>query len=73
MLLSRTRQGQGCTKNPENMDIWEEMLGEAGRHHWKKEPRLKGATVSEEEEDIWQDLQENHGAGDHELNSLNFQ
>jgi hypothetical protein len=36
---------------------------------WNKTSRLKEATMSEEGEDIWQDLWENHWAGDREANS----
>jgi hypothetical protein len=39
---------------------------------WNKVPRLKGATTSEEGEDIRQDLSENHRAGDREANSRVF-
>jgi hypothetical protein len=31
-----------------------------------------GATMSEEGEDIWQDLQEDYRAGGHKANSQNF-
>jgi hypothetical protein len=33
-------------------------MGETGRHQWNEEPRLQGATVSEEGEDIQWDLWE---------------
>jgi hypothetical protein len=54
------------------MDIWDETLGETGRHQWNKELRFKEVTTSEEGEDIWQDLQEGHRAGGLEANSWNF-
>jgi hypothetical protein len=39
------------------MNILEEMLGAAKLQQWHKVPRLKMATIFEEGEDIWQDLQ----------------
>jgi hypothetical protein len=48
------------------------MLGKTGRHQWNKRPRLKAATTSEEEEDIWLYLQEDHIAGDHEAHGWSF-
>jgi hypothetical protein len=36
------------------MDVREKTSGKTGRHHWNKEPKLKTAAISEEEED-------NHG------------
>jgi hypothetical protein len=53
-------------------DVRDEISGETGRHQWNKEPRLKGATQSEEGEDIRQDLRENNRAGDREVKSLVF-
>jgi hypothetical protein len=45
------------------------MSGETGMLQWNKGPRLKGATMSEEGADIWQDLQEDHKAGAHQANT----
>jgi hypothetical protein len=44
-------QGQCCKGNPEKTDVWEEMPGETGKHHWNKKPKLKTAATSEEGED----------------------
>jgi hypothetical protein len=46
--------------------------GKTRRHEWNKEPRLKGAIVSKEREDIWHNLWENHRSGDCEANSWVF-
>jgi hypothetical protein len=43
-----------------------------GRQHWNKGQRLKGATTSEEGEDIRQDLQEDSRAGGREAKCQNF-
>jgi hypothetical protein len=67
-MTEKSDQGQGCTKNPEKMNVREETSGKTGRHQWTKEPRLKGTTMSEGE-DIWQDLQEGSHAGDCEAKS----
>jgi hypothetical protein len=39
---------------------------------WNKKLRCKTADMSEEGEDIWQDLQEDHRAGDRKANSWVF-
>jgi hypothetical protein len=70
--IVRDKARQGCTKNPERTEIREETVGETGRHQWGKEPRLKGAAMSEEGQDIWQNLWENHKAGDREVNRWVF-
>jgi hypothetical protein len=59
-------------KGPRKMNIPEEMLGETGIEQQHKRPRLKGATMSEEGEDIWQVHQEDHRAGGYKANSWNF-
>jgi hypothetical protein len=53
---------QGCIKNPERTDVWEETSGETGRHQWNKDPWFKEVTMSWKREDIRQDLRENHRA-----------
>jgi hypothetical protein len=47
-MVQGTKQGQGSSKNPERMDIREQMLGETGRRQWNKDQRLKEAAMSEE-------------------------
>jgi hypothetical protein len=54
------------------MDVRDETLGEARRYQWNKEPRLKTAATSWKRQDIQQDLQENHRAGDCEANRWIF-
>jgi hypothetical protein len=54
------------------MDIREETTDAPRKQQWNNEPRLKGATMSEEGEDIWQDLQEDRRAGDCKANSWDF-
>jgi hypothetical protein len=39
---------------------------------WNKVPGLKGATMSQEREDIQQDFQEDHRVEGHEANIRNF-
>jgi hypothetical protein len=63
---SRTRQGQGCTKNFIKTDVWKEASAEPGTQQWDKEPRPE--TAATKQEGIHQDLQENHWTGDHEAN-----
>jgi hypothetical protein len=46
------------------------MSVKTGRYQWNKDPRLKEATVSEEGEDIWHDLQGDPRAGDCKENNL---
>jgi hypothetical protein len=54
------------------MNIREETSGVNGMQQWNKVPRHTEATMSEEGEGIWQDLQEDCRAGGHEANSQNF-
>jgi hypothetical protein len=49
--LSGSRQGQGCTRNPERKDILDETSDETRRHQGNKEPSLKTAATSEEGDD----------------------
>jgi hypothetical protein len=51
------------------MDIREAMAAETGKHQGNKDPMLKEAIISEEREDIWENLWENRCTGNHELNS----
>jgi hypothetical protein len=60
------------TKKPERMDVREKTSSKTGRHQWNKGPRLKEATMCEEGEDIWQDLEEDRRARSQEANSQNF-
>jgi hypothetical protein len=53
------------------MDVQEEMSAET-REHQGKDTRLKEATISEEREDIWENLRENHHTGNPEVNSWVF-
>jgi hypothetical protein len=39
------------------------------KQQWNNELRFKEATIPEEGEDIWQDLQKDHRAGDRKANS----
>jgi hypothetical protein len=56
----------------ERLDAWEETPGESGRQHWNKDPRLKEATISDEPEDMWENLRKNHRTGNREANSWIF-
>jgi hypothetical protein len=56
----------------ERTNVREETSGKTGMQQQHKEPRLKEATTSWKQEDIWQDVQENHLAGDGEVNSQIF-
>jgi hypothetical protein len=47
---------------------WEEMSAETGKHQGNKDRRLEEAKISEEREDTWENLRENHRAGDREAN-----
>jgi hypothetical protein len=66
------RKGQGCTKNPENMDVQEETLGKTGRHHWNKEPELMTRATSGKQDNTWQELQEDRRAVDCKANSRDY-
>jgi hypothetical protein len=57
---------------PEMAEVQEEMLATTGRYQWNKDPRFKEATMSEEGEDIWQDLQGDPRDGDRRQNSRIF-
>jgi hypothetical protein len=52
--------------------LYQETFGKTGKCQWNKGPILKEATKSEKGEDIQQDIQENHRAGDREANSQVF-
>jgi hypothetical protein len=54
------------------MDIQEQTPGKTGRHQWNKDPRLKAATISQEGQNIQQDLEEDPRAGDGKENGQNF-
>jgi hypothetical protein len=43
-----------------------------GIQQWNKGPRCKMVAKSEEGEDIWQDLQEDHRVGGREVSSQDF-
>jgi hypothetical protein len=59
-------------EEPLRMHVQEEMSGETGRHRLNKEPRLMTGAVSGKQDNTWQDLQEDHGAGGCEANSWDF-
>jgi hypothetical protein len=48
----RNKARKDCTKYPERMDVQEETSSETGMYEWKKGPKLKEATMSEEGEAI---------------------
>jgi hypothetical protein len=48
------------------------MMKGPGMQQWNKGPRHKAADTSEEGEDIQQDVQEDHRAGDRKVNSQVF-
>jgi hypothetical protein len=54
------------------MDVQEETSGTTRMHQWNKGWRLIGTTMSEEGEDIQQDLQEDGRAGGRKENCRNF-
>jgi hypothetical protein len=54
------------------MNVWEEMLDATRMLQCNKGQRLERAITSEEREGIWQDLQEDCRAGDHEAISQDF-
>jgi hypothetical protein len=54
------------------MDAQEETTDAPRWEQWSKGPRLKGAAMSEEGEDIWQDLREDLRAEGREANSQNL-
>jgi hypothetical protein len=51
------------------MNTRQEVTDTPGMQQQNKELRFKGAATSEERGHIWQDLQENHRAGDRKVNS----
>jgi hypothetical protein len=49
-------------------DVREDMSAETRKHQGNKDPRCREATITEEREDVEENLPENHRAGDREAN-----
>jgi hypothetical protein len=54
-------------------DAREDTTDAPGRHHWHRGPRPKPAVTSEEQEDIWRDLQEDFRAAVRQASSRDVQ
>jgi hypothetical protein len=48
------------------------MSAEIWKHQASKDPRLKEATISEEREDVWENLREKHRTGNRKADSRIF-
>jgi hypothetical protein len=57
---------------PERMDTREETMDSPGRQHRNKEPRPETDATSRKHEEMQQNLQEDHRAGDRKVNSWIF-
>jgi hypothetical protein len=63
-VIKNSDQGKCCKRNLKRTDILEKTMDMPRKQQCNIRPRLKEATMFKEGKDIWQDLQEDHRAGD---------